>query len=264
MADADANPLLNAAASAGGAVLRTTFGTLAVLRRSAKPLHPSGEVHVASVHRYGASPRTGVPWLDEPGSDQAIVRFSRATGLPAPVPDVLGIAIRLTGLPAPVDLLFASTGRRSLGRFVLTAHRDRMVAETTYTTLLPYRGPHGPLLLAATPSFEGDHLSLRLAVSGVTGAWQEFGTVLVDAAGKDERISFDPIRNPLPDLPPYGWVSRLREGAYAAAREHRGPDRPFAAPGDAAAANAVSAPVSSPGRRGRPSSRGPRSAAPRG
>jgi hypothetical protein len=251
MADSEQNPLLTAAASAAGACLRTTFGALSMLRRTAKPLHPHGEVHAASIHRYGTTPPVGVPWVDEPGSDDAIVRFSRATGLPPRLPDVLGIALRIRNGPA--DLLFATTGRRGIARFVLQVRREALVAETAYTTLLPYRGASGPLLLAVFPNRDGGHLSLRLAVSGTSGPWREFGTVLVDSEpGTDELVSFDPICNPLPDLPPYEWVARLREGAYAAAREHRGADP------------VVSEPAASTDPGDTPSRRARRSAAQRG
>lgn len=251
MADSDQNPLLTVAAGAAGTCLRATFGAMSMLRRTAKPLHPHGEMHAASIHRYGASPPIGVPWLDEPGSDEALIRFSRAAGLPIPLPDVLGIALRIRSGPA--DLLFASTGRRSVARFLLQPRRERIVAETAYTTLLPYRGPSGPVLLAAFPNLDGGHLSLRLAFSGTSGPWREFGSVLVDSEpGRDELVSFDPIRNPLPGLPPYEWVTLLREGAYAAAREHRGADEP------------VSVPAPAPDRRDTPSPRARRSAARRG
>lgn len=247
MADPDQNPLLTAAAGAAGTCLRATFGALSLVRRAAKPLHPHGEIHAASIHRYGVTPPAGVPWLDEPGTDDAIVRFSRAAGLPAPLPDVLGIALRVRSGPA--DVLLATTGRRGIARFWLQPRREPLIAETAYTTLLPYRGPRGPLLLAAFPNRDGDHLSLRLAFSGANGPWREFGTVLVDSEpGTDELVSFDPIRNPLPGLPPYEWVTRLREGAYAAAREHRGADQQ------------VSEPAASTDRGDTPSRRGWRSA----
>jgi hypothetical protein len=56
--------------------------------------------------------RWGVPWLDDPGTDVGIVRFSRAAGLPAPVPDVLGLALRLGAAGRQHDLLLATTGMR--------------------------------------------------------------------------------------------------------------------------------------------------------
>jgi len=76
-----------------------------------KPLHPRGVVLPATVHRYGAPAAFGVPWLDEPGSQPALVRFSRGGGLPTPLPDVLGIALRIDPDGDPGDLLFATTGR---------------------------------------------------------------------------------------------------------------------------------------------------------
>jgi hypothetical protein len=69
--------------------------------RHGKPIHPRGVVARAVVKRMGSMHgRWGVPWLDEPGTDVGIVRLSRAAGFPAPVPDVLGLALRL-GRSAP-------------------------------------------------------------------------------------------------------------------------------------------------------------------
>lgn len=38
----------------------------------------------------------------------------------------------------------------------------------------------------------------------------------------DVEPSFDPVRRPLPGLPNYEWVSRLRAPAYREARKERG------------------------------------------
>src|SRR5690242_5558932 len=101
--------------SAAGAFLRSAFAGVGRLRPSAKPLHPHGVVRPATVRRTGCPETFGVPWLDEPGSDDALVRFSRGGGLPAVLPDVLGIALRIDPWGRPGDLLFATTGRGPIG-----------------------------------------------------------------------------------------------------------------------------------------------------
>jgi hypothetical protein len=68
----------------------------------------------------------GLPWLDEPGTDVGMVRFSRAAGLPAPAPDVLGFALRLQALGTQHDLLLASTGMRPGWRHVLFPRRHAL------------------------------------------------------------------------------------------------------------------------------------------
>lgn len=210
-------------ARSAGAALRGAFGLLARLRPAAKPLHPRGTVRTATVHRYGLEERCGVPWLDGAGSDQVLVRTSRAVGLPGSLPDVYGLAMRVpVDGDRVADLLFATTGTGLPGRFVLRAHRT--AAHATYSTLLPYRTATGPLLLAVQPVDGG----LQLAAASPTGRWRRFGAVEIDAADLDTPptddgalISFDPILNTLPGLEPYPWVRNLREGAYAAARASR-------------------------------------------
>jgi hypothetical protein len=211
------------AASAAGGVLHAAFAALGRIRPTEKPLHPRGAVLPATVHRYGATVGFGVPWLDEPGTDRAVVRFSRGAGLPEFLPDVLGIAIRLEAEP-PADLLLATTGRGVVGRFLLVPRRAAAVSlGSTYGTLQPYRSPTGPVVLSATPDRDGDRLTLALSAARPAGSWHGFGSVVVDTAAdpRDEPISFDPILNVLPGLENYPWVARTREGAYRAARRSR-------------------------------------------
>jgi hypothetical protein len=62
-----------------------------------------------------------------------------------------------------------------------------------------------------------------------TGSWVPFGRLtLADTSGPDPLVSFDPLVNTMPGLANYGWVQRLREPAYGAARSERGgsPPRP--------------------------------------
>lgn len=48
-----------------------------------------------TLHRFGAEDRAGAVWLDQAADDQVLVRQSRAIGLPAPVPDICGLAVRV-------------------------------------------------------------------------------------------------------------------------------------------------------------------------
>ena len=57
------------AAGAGGLVLAAVT-RLAAARPAAKPLHPRGAVVRGTLQRFGAAGATGVPWLDQPGSDE--------------------------------------------------------------------------------------------------------------------------------------------------------------------------------------------------
>src|SRR3954470_19691972 len=151
---ADRSSLLSGASRTAGHALRGMFTAVGRLRPADKPLHPRGVVLRATVHRYGNDERFGVPWLDEPGTDPALVRFSRGGGLPEALPDVLGIALRVDPDSHPGDLLFATTGRGPVGRFLLRPRRAGTLAAATYSTLQPYRTPTGPVVLAATPTLD--------------------------------------------------------------------------------------------------------------
>ena len=218
--------LVATGASATGGALAGVTHQLTRLRRAQKPLHPAGSVVTARLTRTGGSD-SGVGWLDDPGEDEVLVRISRAIGLPAVVPDIYGLALRIPTAEGPADVLLATTGLGRLTRFVLTAGRE--VTARPLTTLLPYRSPRGPLLLAAVPveaASDGSAARFDLRWSVGLGPWTTFAVLDVPrTAGPDPAISFDAVENPPPGLEQYPWVRRLREPAYAAARRTAaGPD----------------------------------------
>lgn len=209
-----------AASSAGGQLLAAGTGVLA-LRPAAKPLHPRGSVVRGTLHRAGTEPTTGAAWLDEAGEDDAVVRLSRAAGLPSALPDIHGLAVRVpTGDGRYGDLLLASTGLGRLTRFTLTAARSPYARPMT--TLLPCRASVGGVLLSAV--FRGPD-NVALAWAAGTGRWHTFAELVLheDPVEEPDRlVSFDPVLNPLPGLEHYDWARRLRAPAYATARRSRG------------------------------------------
>lgn len=205
---------------AGGQILRAATAVIAA-RPAAKPLHPRGAVVEGTLHRFGDGPRTDAAWLDQAGNDHVLVRQSRAVGLPAPLPDIFGLAIRVPiegGRHA--DLLFASTGLGRLTRYTLTfarsGHRRPM------TTMLPYRTPAGAVLLSAVFRSEA---KVDLAWAVGSGGWNQFAELVLDTGPVEEMVdlllSFDPVRNAPPGLHTYDWVRRLRQPAYRTARQAR-------------------------------------------
>lgn len=206
------------AAAVGGVVLAGATRLTAAVRPAEKPLHPRGVVVRARLERRGVPLPVGVPFLDEPGSDEVLVRLSRAVGLPEPLPDFHGLAVRV---PRPDggagDLLFATTGAGKVTRFLLTVSRSP--GGRPMTTLLPYRTPTGLVLLGARV-VQSDRVLLSCA-SGA-GPWQDFGELDLSGAGEgDPTISFDPVCNQIPGLQVPRWVQRLREPAYLQARRSR-------------------------------------------
>lgn len=208
--------LTRTAANTAGAALGAVFGALARIRPAAKPLHPDGFQVTGTLTRHGSARRWGVPWLDEAGTDRVLVRYSRAVGLPAQVPDILGLTIRVFRPEGDADLLLATTGHGTVSRFVLLPRRD---AAAGYGSLMAYRTPAGAVWLFA----RSEDSRIQLSVAGAAGEEFPFAEIELDpdSAPVDPTISFDPVLNPLPGLEFYPWERRLREGAYAAARSSR-------------------------------------------
>lgn len=213
-----------------GHALGAAFATLAAVRRP-HPVHPHGAVLHGEIRRSGSPIRTGIAWFDEAeaGSLPVIARASRSAGVPAPLPDVIGLAVRFDGPDGPVDLELASTGVGWPWRFALRAHRSPSRAHLH--AILPYRAPTGPVLLAARtiapadlpphPDELADRLAaepwrLELLVARPRGAWRRFGELeLRRSPGPlDPLLRFDAGRRLLPGAREYEWAHRLRQPAY--------------------------------------------------
>ena len=215
-------------AGLAGSALGALSGAAARLR-GRRPLHPDGEVFAVAIRRSGARLGFGVPWLDDPGQDRGLVRFSRAAGLPRALPDVLGLALTFGGEDGSGerhDLLLSTTGLGRATRFVLVPRRAYRAG---YTSLLPYRTPAGLVQLGARPAGEG---AFALAAAVLFGPWRRFGTIEVGAreGGHNRAVRFDPVRHPLPGLEMPAAVRSLREPAYRAARRSAPGECPRAAP----------------------------------
>jgi len=209
-------PAAEQASGIGGQVLAGVVRGLAAVRPAGKPLHPRGAVHRGRLVRTGLPTPTGASWLDAPGEDEVLVRWSRAIGLPAPLPDIHGLALRvLSADGTPGDLLMATTGWLPPTRLLLV---PGFGSQRPMTTLLPYSTPTGPVVLGACPG----ETSTTLYAACLRGPWHPFAE-LHETPGdeSDEPVSFDPVLHPLPDLAFPSWVRRLREPAYRTARATR-------------------------------------------
>lgn len=215
--------LLRATATVGGVLLAGATQAVGLLRRSSdRPLHPRGEWWTGTLRRTGGAVPTGAEWLDASGEDDVLIRFSTAVGLPGWCPDIQGVAIRvpvrgdeLGG--AHADVLLASTGAGRLTRYVLRPARTGH--GSPYTSLLPYRGPHGAIHVGMRGAGSGRY---ELAHAGVRGEWTVFAELELhdsaDASAAEDVMRFDPVLAPPPGLGQYDWAVRLREPAYSAAR----------------------------------------------
>jgi hypothetical protein len=218
-------------ADTAGRVVAVPLGALARWRRG-KPMHPRGAVFSGVLERGTGRTPFGVPWLDEPARDEVVVRFSRGAGLPAPLPDLLGLAVRIPD--GPVDLLLSTTPTGPLVRLLPVPRRD---AAAAYTSIMGYRSDAGTLRLAAmaeSRSAPSDPeplaeavarggLAFLLAAARGQGPWRPFGRLEVTAPREplDPDVRFDAVRNPPHGLVPDGPMARFRAPAYAAARHGR-------------------------------------------
>jgi hypothetical protein len=218
-------------AAVAGRVVGAPLGALARWRHG-KPMHPRGAVFDGLLERGTGTGGLGVPWLDEPARDEVVVRLSRGAGLPEPLPDLLGLAVRIPD--GPVDLLLSSTLTGPLLRLLPAPRRD---TATAYTSIMGYRSDAGTLRLAAfpeqrrVPSDPGplaedvarQALVFHLAAAGGQGPWQAWGrlTVTVPRDDLDPDVRFDAVRHPPDGLVPDGPMARFRAPAYAAARRGR-------------------------------------------
>jgi len=187
------------------------------VRTAPKPLHPRGTTWSGDFVRSGDG-RSGVHWLDTPGTDRAVVRVSRAAGLPAGWPDVHGLALRILDADdgGTADLLLATTGSGPLGRFVL--HPGRRPEQMFFGSLLPYRTAIGPVSFGALPR---DDVSWDMLWARGRSPWTPFARLMLWERTPDEATSFDPVLNQPPGFAQYDTVARLRLPAYRRARRTR-------------------------------------------
>jgi hypothetical protein len=222
--------LVAALAWRAGRLVAVALGAIARWR-GGKPMHPRGAVFDAVLERSGLTPSWGIPWLDARATDTAVVRLSRGAGLPAPLPDLLGLAVRLSGGEAPVDLLLSTTGRGPLTRLMPFPRRD---TAAVYSSIMAYRSDAGPVRLAALPEADDvpsdpqplagaiarHGLQFTLAAARGPGPWQPFATLTLTAPvpGLDPDVRFDAVQNSPPGLVADGPMARFRAPAYARAR----------------------------------------------
>ncbi|MCR6030394.1 hypothetical protein GGQ22_02940 [Nocardioides sp. zg-579] len=231
------NTLSALPARVGGAVIATAVRGLAAARPAEKPMHPVGRVLRGRLERRGVEPGTGVRFLDEPGIDEVVARESKGIGLPEGLPDIHGLAIKVPlGGASPAeaaeesvehgrrhaDVLLSTNGWGPVSRFLVVPSAG--MTTRPLTTLFPYRGPQGAVLLGAR--YVAEH-HVELAVAGLRSGWRVFADLHLEsvdpdsAAEDDPALEFDAILNELPGLPNYPWVRRVRAPSYAIARRSR-------------------------------------------
>ena len=208
---------------------------LAAALRGGKAVHPHGAVHEGTIAISGSAdaPRAAT-LLSEAKEHRALVRFSRSIGLPRPLPDLLGMSIRLPDVHGPgrhQDFMLVTSADLPIVHHGFLPAAD--VWQRPYTSALPYRAgddlflvgalpdPHGPrpdgkdeLDRLAKAAATGE-LRFRLAVATPMGRFRPVGEIRIGARLPHEldAIQMNPF-NTGGGLAPAGFLNRLRDYAY--------------------------------------------------
>ncbi|MCU1497808.1 MAG: hypothetical protein JWM47_1761 [Acidimicrobiales bacterium] len=224
-----------------GRAAAVVFGSLSALRHR-RIFHPYGDAFGATLDVTGRETRPfGAPLLDEAGRRRCVVRISRGIGLPEPLPDFLGLAIRILdahGPDQPQDLLLVTSAEVPIFRTALLPTSSYTARR--YSSILPYRVGNTELLfgaraLTSEPPERARHLDelaallaggrVRFALEAATstGPWEDIATLEVGrklTAAESESLRYDPY-NAGDNIRPAGVVNALRRRAYRASQQAR-------------------------------------------
>ena len=202
--------------------------------RGERAIHARGRTLTARVQVTG-SVRTGSPFLDQPAEHQALLRVSRSVGLPLPLPDVLGLAVRVLDAHSPgrhQDLLLDSTLEPALLRRLPWPARNHL--RPLHGSLLPYDVAGRTLLLgarglpgqpAATLDALPDRFELELLLATPHGRWERWAVLRTDGelpAPQGRQTRFNPWTTGgglRPSGPWQQWRRRAYDASHVASDE---------------------------------------------
>lgn len=215
-------------------VAKATAGLFQALSaaRGKRAFHPQGLVFEATFTPYVQPRTTGIDLLD--GDERrALVRCSRALGLPEPAPDILGFSIRFPhayGGGRHQDLLCVTSWDTPVAHHALVPATGFFARP--YSSLLAYRLPEGVRLFGVVPVGSGPPVGPRLeqiaeaardgtanfelATSSLMGRFSGVGTIRLGEQlppDEGEQLRFNPW-NCGGGIRPTGPFMGLRDAAY--------------------------------------------------
>lgn len=224
------------------ALTALVFATGSRLRGKAV-LHPDGVGFEGRLTVRGAPELEDATLLGEPGEHRVLVRASRGLGLPARLPDALGLAFRVPDLYGPgrhQDVLVTTAGGDLPWLHDVLVPAPRGPLGQPYSTALPYRiggvlrtiglvpegraaRRHGDDLEAIARAAAAGEAAFTLATATRRGRWEPAGRLVLGARlphEQSERLRMDPW-NTGGGIVPAGFVNRLRKPAYPASQAGR-------------------------------------------
>lgn len=206
--------------------------------RGARFFHPDGIGFEGELTIAGNSPASEDTLLGAPGSHPAVVRFSRALGLPTRIPEILGVAVRLPDVHAPgehQDLLLVSSWRLNGGRHALVP-ATRGFFGSFFSSLVPYSVGEETMMLGLDPG--SDHptpydleglaqtatgRAYTLCLAPFMGGWSAAGILTIGDRLPDapvEALRFNPL-NTGGGIRPAGPLQAFRAAAYEGSQAGR-------------------------------------------
>ncbi|HEX2084323.1 MAG TPA: hypothetical protein VHF89_01460 [Solirubrobacteraceae bacterium] len=187
--------------------------------RGGRSLHPHGVAYEATLTVTGGD--HGAPLLDVPGQHRAIVRLSRGVGLPKPLPDVLGLAVRIVDAHGPRRhqdfLVVTSVDAPLLHHLILPGPLGPY--GQSYSSVLPYRVGGRLRLIGALPR----RPDFDLAIAALSGRWEPFGRLRLGerlSAEASFALRFN-VWNCGGGIRPTGPFQGLRDPAYRGSQAAR-------------------------------------------
>jgi hypothetical protein len=219
---------------AAGLSLGAVLAALAAVRRG-KAVHPHGVVYEARLAIAGESTAPqAAELLARRGERDAIARFSRSIGLPRPIPDLLGLSLRVPdayGSGMHQDFLLVTSADYPLLHHIFLPARD--VQQRPYTSALPYRAKEDLFLVGALPqpgspragggnelerldaAASTGRLAFDIAVADIMGRFRSVGSLRISRRLPHEldALRFNPW-NTGGGMEPAGWLNGARDRAY--------------------------------------------------
>ena len=188
--------------------------------RGARIFHPDGEAWTAALSVPGGA-RAGAPLFDNRGEYRVLARLSRGVGLPEPLPDTIGLAVRICdahGRGRHQDFLMnTSIDAPVLHHLILPG----VAPQQSYSSVLAYRIGERLRLVGALPRGAA---AFDLALAPVLGRFAPVARIELDerlSASASEDLRFNPWHCG-GGIRPVGPFQRWRRGAYRASQEGRG------------------------------------------